>query len=228
MKLLALDTATEACSAAVFIDGDVLSRFEVAPREHAQKIIPMMEALLQEAGLNLRDMDAIAFGQGPGSFTGVRVAASVVQGAAYGADLPVVPVSTLATLAMQAHAQGHLHVLAAIDARMQEVYWGEFQMGEDGLPELLGNEQVIAPASVRLVSETPGFGIGSGWDTYSDELRQVAGQYLSGADPRALPRAEDVIRLAAEYFKAGQFVDAADALPVYLRDNVAKKPGGKA
>ena len=227
MKLLALDTATEACSAALINDGEVLSRFEVAPREHAQKILPMMDELLKEAGLTLSDLDALAFGRGPGSFTGVRVAASVIQGVAFAAELPVVPVSTLATLAMKGIADGNGHVLAAIDARMQEVYWSEYRVDEAGLPELVGEEQVIPPSNVSIALDAPAFGMGSGWATYGDALRQQVGNQLIATDADALPRAEEVARLGAAYFGQGISVDAAEALPVYLRDNVAAKPGGK-
>jgi tRNA threonylcarbamoyladenosine biosynthesis protein TsaB len=227
MKLLALDTATEACSAALFNDGELLSRFEIAPREHAQKILPMMDDLLSEAGLILKDLDALAFGRGPGSFTGVRVAASVVQGVAFAAELPVVPVSTLATLAMKGVDEGYDHVLAAIDARMQEVYWGEYRVDEAGLPELVGEERVIPPGHAPIVLDTPAYGMGSGWGAYENALRQQAGSLLIAMDGDALPRAEEVARLGVAYFDRGVAVDAAEALPVYLRDNVAAKPGGK-
>lgn len=229
MKLLALDTATEACSAALSIDGEIISRFVLAPREHAHTIIPMMDELMAEAGLSLSRLDAIAFGRGPGSFTGVRVAASLTQGVAYGSGLPVVPVSTLATLAQAAiEEEGSSHVLSAIDARMQEVYWGEYRKDEQGYATLTGNEQVIPPDQVPM-SEGNGFvGIGSGWQSYADELNNRLGSLVSKTMPEALPQARYVAKLATLYFKQGLTVKASEALPVYLRDNVAKKPGKKA
>lgn len=228
MKLLALDTATEACSAALLIDGALIDRYVLAPREHAHTIIPMMDELLAEAGITLSQLDAIAFGRGPGSFTGVRVAASLTQGVAYGANLPVVPVSTLATLAQAAiMEQGSTQVLAAIDARMQEVYWAEYQKDAEGYAELVGEEQVIPPADVPIPSGSVDTGIGSGWATYADELGQRLGQVVKETYPNALPKAAYVAQLAAVYFEQGHTVEASAALPVYLRDQVAKKPTRK-
>lgn len=228
MKLLALDTATEACSAALSIDGEIISRYVLAPREHAHTIIPMMDELMAEAGISLSQLDAIAFGRGPGSFTGVRVAASLTQGVAYGAGLPVVPVSTLATLAQAAiEEEGSSHVLSAIDARMQEVYWGEYRKDEQGYATLAGKEQVIPPGKVPMSDGNDFVGIGSGWQTYADELKNRLGSRVSKTMPEALPQARYVARLAALYFKQGLTVKAPEALPVYLRDNVARKPGRK-
>ena len=125
VKLLAIDTAESACSAALLVDGAVLSRMEQAVRGHSERILPMMQSLLSEAGYSLNDLDALAFGRGPGSFTGLRIAAGVIQGSALGAGLPVVPVSTLQTLAQGAfRMHGARQVLSALDARMAEVYWG--------------------------------------------------------------------------------------------------------
>jgi tRNA threonylcarbamoyladenosine biosynthesis protein TsaB len=229
MKLLALDTATEACSAALSIDGEIISRYVLAPREHAHTIIPMMDELMAEAGVSLSQLDAIAFGRGPGSFTGVRVAASLTQGVAYGAGLPVVPVSTLATLAQAAiEEEGGSHILAAIDARMQEVYWGEYHRDERGLALLMGDEQVLPPGQAPVPDKNTYIGIGSGWHTYADELEDRLGSMVSKTLPEALPQARYVARLAALYYEQGLTVQASKALPVYLRDDVAKKPSRKA
>lgn len=228
MKLLALDTATEACSAALLIDGELISRYVLAPREHAHTIIPMMDELLAEAGLVLSQLDAIAFGRGPGSFTGVRVAASLTQGVAYGAGLPVIPVSTLATLAQATMTeQGSEHILAAIDARMQEVYWAEYHQDAEGHAILVGDEQVIPPAEVPLPTGSNYSGTGSGWATYADELGQRLGDVVTQTQPDALPQAHYVAQLAAVYHAQGYTVEATAALPVYLRDQVAKKPSRK-
>ena len=151
MKLLAIDTATEGCSASLFIDGAVTSLMKVEPRKHADLILPMVEQLLAKAELSLQQLDALAFGRGPGAFTGVRIATGVVQGMAYGADLPVVPVSTLQALAQRTyHEYCHEHVLAAFDARMNEVYWAAYQLDGSGLMTLIEQELVVSPDGQRL------------------------------------------------------------------------------
>jgi tRNA threonylcarbamoyladenosine biosynthesis protein TsaB len=223
MKLLAIETATEACSAALWVDGVLTTRHEVAPREHTRLILPMMDALLAEAGLRLSDLDALAFGRGPGAFTGVRIAAAVIQGAAFAADLPVVPVSTLAALAQQGLDAGSPRVLAALDARMDEVYWGAFQADDQGLAVLVGTEQVIAPGAVPIPEGEGWRGVGSGWAAYEDVLRARLGERVAEIDPEALPAAAEVARLAVRDFNAGLAVPAEQALPVYLRDKVAEK-----
>jgi tRNA threonylcarbamoyladenosine biosynthesis protein TsaB len=135
MKLLALDTATEACSAAVWVDGTVLERYELAPRRHAALILPMIEAVLAEANLSPLQLDAIAFGRGPGAFTGVRIAVGIAQGIAFAADLPVIPISTLAALALGAAQEtGYSRIAAALDARMGEVYWGVYAVADGMTP----------------------------------------------------------------------------------------------
>lgn len=219
MRILALETATEACSAALYLDGEALERFEVAPRRHTQLVLPMVEELLAEAGLALGALDALAFGRGPGAFTCVRIAAGVVQGLALGADLQVVPVSTLAALALEVfYGSDAEYALVALDARMGEVYWGVYQKYFRPLiPESLsGPERVIVPAKVR------GIGIGSGWGAYGEVLRLRVGEdRLLEIWPQRLPRASAVARLAAERFAKGEAVAPEEALPVYLRDRVA-------
>ncbi len=221
VKLLALDTATEACSAALLVDGAVLERYELAPRRHAALILPMIEAVLAEAGLRATQLDAVAFGRGPGAFTGVRVAVGIAQGIAFAADLPVVPVSTLAALALGAAREtGHTRIAAALDARMGEIYWGTYAVASETV-DALGEECVRAPPAV---SAPPGdwFGVGSGWSVYSAILcqRLAVGGWL---DER-YPRAGDVARLAADPRRRGEWVSAERARPVYLRNDVAGKP----
>ena len=228
MKLLALDTATEACSAALMVDDTLHSRFELAPRAHAQMILPMIDEVLGEARINKHDLDALAFGRGPGSFTGVRVAASVAQGIAFGLNIPVIPVSTLSALALQAMSVfGSEHVLAAIDARMKEVYWCEYR-SEHGLPVALTTEQVIPPAEVPLPSDTQCTGAGSGWEAYRQELDERLGSYMVQVHADLLPRAEEIALIARPEFGAGRVLPPEQAQPVYLRDNVARKKGEQA
>lgn len=218
MKLLALESATESCSVALR-DGDtVYARSQLAPREHAALLLPMVEAVLAEAGLTLAGLDAVAFGRGPGSFTGVRIAASVTQGLAFAADLPVLPVSTLAALAQGAWREHGVHrVAAAIDARMGEVYWGLYRE-QDGvmLPE--GEEGVFAPELVPLPRAADCTGAGSAWATYADALAERCGIATHYGD--RYPQAVDILTLAAAAWHAGKAVDAALAQPVYLRDKV--------
>jgi tRNA threonylcarbamoyladenosine biosynthesis protein TsaB len=224
-RLLAIDTATEACSAALWLDGEVHERYVEAPREHARRLLPMVEELLAEAGLALRDLDALAFGRGPGSFTGVRIAAGMAQGLAFSAGLSVVPVSTLAALAQGVADADHPRLLAAIDARMGEVYWASYVLGADGLVELDGVERVCAPGEVPLPTGGGWYGVGSGWATYAELLDARLGASLVGRDGTRYPRAGDVARLAAAAFAQGSARPAEQAIPVYLRDKVADKPG---
>jgi tRNA threonylcarbamoyladenosine biosynthesis protein TsaB len=222
MKLLALDTSEDACSAALNLDGEILARFELAPRRHTSLILPMIDALLAEAGLEHTMLDAIAFGRGPGSFTGVRIATGVAQGIAFGLDLPLVPVSTLAALALGCHRQtGTRQILAALDARMGEIYCAAYQvLGADEL-ELLGQEAVLKPAELRLSAPGDWFGAGSGWAAHAQILAQATGLNPDQWRSDLLCRAEDVARLAAVELRAGRVVTAEEAMPVYLRDKVA-------
>lgn len=224
MKLLALETSTEACSAALAVDGDVHERFEIAPRRHAELILPMVDGLLKEAGLRLADLDAMAFGRGPGAFTGVRIAAGVIQGLAFGADRPVIPISTLAALAQGATTEGN-SIAAAIDARMGEVYWGVFLVGPDGLVDAAGEERVCKADSVDVPKAVECFGVGTGWTTYGGILAEKLGDRLKGFAGDRFPRARDVLKLAVREFDAGRAITAADALPVYLRHPVQGSTG---
>jgi tRNA threonylcarbamoyladenosine biosynthesis protein TsaB len=220
MKLLAIDTATDACSAALAIDGEVQERFEVAPRAHTELILPMIDELLAEADIAVSQLDAMAFGRGPGAFTGVRIAVGVTQGIAFGVDLPVVPVSTLATVAQGVEAD---RVLVALDARMDEVYWGAYQRNGAGLMELVGKECVSAPDAVPLPEGEGWLAAGAGWAAYEDSLMgRCAGQIVAKEEV-CFPHARDVAVLGSAGFAAGQAVAAEQALPVYLRDKVTWK-----
>ncbi|MWV17714.1 tRNA (adenosine(37)-N6)-threonylcarbamoyltransferase complex dimerization subunit type 1 TsaB [Pseudomonas sp. L-22-4S-12] len=217
--LLALDTATEACSVALLHEGRVLSHYEVIPRLHAQRLLPMIRSLLDEAGVELAALDAIAFGRGPGAFTGIRIAIGVVQGLAFALDKPVLPVSNLAVLAQRAlREQGARQVAAAIDARMDEVYWGCYRE-EQGEMRLQGVEAVLAPEQVSLPRGATGdwFGAGTGWGSYAARLAVTP----AGQDAGMLPHAEDLLQLARFAWARGEALPADQALPVYLRDKVA-------
>lgn len=219
MKILAIETATEACSVALYINGNVAERHEFAPRRHAELVLPMADALIAEAGIAKSSLDAIAVGRGPGAFTGVRLAIAMAQGLALALDRPVVPVSTLAALGLGAAAQRGSTVLAAIDARMGEIYAGTFAIDGDGLVEAIGEELLVKPdALARPVGDV--VGIGSGFATYGEVLRERLAPLIA-VDAGALPHASAVAQLAARAFIRGEAVDAGAAQPVYLRDKVA-------
>jgi len=229
MNILAIDTATEACSAALLVDGQVTAIYQLAPREHSSLILKMIEQLLSQAKLPIKQLDAIAFGQGPGSFMGLRIAAGVVQGIAFAHDIPVIPVSTLKAIAQRACEQtGCGQVLTAIDARMDEVYWASYRL-EQGHWQLDGQECVISPDKIQLPQMLPEddgtwVGAGTGWGSYKDRLLSAANSKLPTILTDCLPSAEVIVKLAAEEYSAGNMVKAAEAIPVYLRNNVAKKP----
>ena len=219
MKLLALDTAASRSSVAIYIDGDVLEDVIQAERMQSETLIPMLERILERTGLRLTGLDALAFGRGPGPFTGLRVAAAVIQGLAYGAHLPVVPVSNLAALAAAAHTRHAAgRILACLDARMQEVYWAAYEFKADSL-EPVCPESLSPPAGLTL---PPGawFGAGSGWAAYPEALKaRVPG--LAGVDATVMASAADIAKLAYKSFLQGAAVPPERALPIYLRDKVA-------
>jgi tRNA threonylcarbamoyladenosine biosynthesis protein TsaB len=230
VKILALDTATENCSAALLIDGSMKAREIEMERGHAERILPMIDDLLSEAGITLQDLDAIAFGRGPGSFTGVRLAATVTQGLAFGAALGVVPVSDLQAVAQRAFGTDAdlTRILVCNDARMSEVYWGCFELGEGGLARPVGDEHVSKPSAVALPkSWETAIGVGRGFTAYGDALCAAVPSLSpppSGphADSlyRLLPRAAEIVLLSVPEWAAGRLVAAEAAIPIYLRDNV--------
>ncbi len=219
-KILAIDTVTEGCSAALLIGDEVVERFEITPRGHTQRILPMVDELLSEADLTLAELDAIAFDRGPGSFTGLRITAGVVQGLAYGAGLPVIPVSSLAALAFALYRENqNRNILAAIDARMGEVYCGYYRINDRGLPALVGEESVLLPNKI-IKQQGPWAGAGSGFESYREELKECLRENLIHIDGNALPHAKDIARLALHEFEQGRVLSSEEAQPVYLRNQV--------
>ena len=218
MKLLAIETATEACSVALLVDGEVSERFEIAPRRHAELTLPWAGQLLAEAGVGKPQLDAIAVGRGPGAFTGVRLAIAIAQGIALALDRPLLPVSTLAALAMRAPGAGD--VLAAIDARMGELYVAGFRReGEDVVAT--GEETVIAPGQYALPEGARWHGVGTGFSAGEAVLQARMHDRLASVDADALPHAADVARLGAAMFARGEAVAPEHIEPAYLRNNVA-------
>jgi tRNA threonylcarbamoyladenosine biosynthesis protein TsaB len=228
VRILALDTATENCSAALLIDGRFAARERLAERGHGAAILAMIDEVLVEAGATLSGLDAIAFGRGPGSFTGVRLAASVTQGLAYGAGAPVVPVSDLRAVAyraLEAHA-GAQRVLVCNDARMREVYWACFCRSAHDPAMPVASERVSDPGEVVLPADWTGdvtlLGAGSGFAAYPQLTGLIPGG--SAAIHALYPRAAEIALLAVPEVAAGRVFGPEMALPVYLRDNVVQVP----
>ncbi len=195
----------------------------MAPRRHGELLLGMADRLLADAELSLADLDALAFGRGPGSFTGVRIATGAIQGLAFALELPVAAISSLQALAQGvARELEQSSVLAGFDARMHEVYWGAYRMTSEGVVEPIVAELVCAPENVPVPEDGEWFGAGSAWQSYGEQLRGVAGDRLVGMDPERYPHARDVAVLGAAAVARGQGVPAHEALPVYLRDSVTQ------
>ncbi len=225
MNILAIETSTEYCSVALWRDGALSKRCELVGQRHSDVLMAMVDALLKDAGLGIRNVDGIAFGKGPGSFTGVRIACGVAQGLALGADVKVVGVCTLEALAQ---ASGRDKVIAALDARMGELYLAAYEKrdGDGGWTAVV--EPCLCKAETApVVAGDDWFGVGSGFAVTppggAPMLAAHYGTQLSGVDAQAVPQASAVARLAAIEFARGNVVDAALALPLYLRDKVALK-----
>lgn len=216
--LLAIDTATEACSVALLHAGKTFADYAVIPRLHAQQVLPMVQSVLAQAGVKLSEVDAIAFGRGPGAFTGLRIATGVVQGLAFALDKPVLPVSNLAAIAQRGwREQAAKQVAVAIDARMGEIYWGCYAL-IDGRMQLCGNEQVCAPQDAVLPRTATGdwLAAGTGWQAYGDKIALQPQEYAR----EQLPHALDILQLALYDWQQGLALPAQQAQPVYLRDQV--------
>jgi tRNA threonylcarbamoyladenosine biosynthesis protein TsaB len=225
VRLLALDTSTEACSVALLQGGEVRLRFTLTERGHAELVLPMVEGLLADAGLALTDLDGLAFGRGPGAFTGLRIASGVVQGLALGAGLPVAPVSSLAAVAEQVAAAPGDTVLVCNDARMGEVYWGVYRREADGSITALAAEVVTAPERVGVDAPAALHAAGNALPRYPHLAERLAAAGLQLHDS-VHPRADAVARLGARLLAEGGGVAAEAALPVYIRNDVARPSGG--
>ncbi len=217
MKFLVLDTSTEWCSTALWLDGRVLTRRVLAEQRHSSLLLPMVDDLLRESGVTLRQLDGIAYGAGPGSFTGLRIACAVTQGLAFGADLPVAGVSTLESIAEQTGAD---HVLTVLDARMAEVYWAAYEK-EGGAWRTVSEPQLALPGSVQVPVGEGWVGAGNGFAALGEVLRPRLASQLARIDASLMPDAAAMAPLAAAVFARGEGMDAALAAPIYLRDKVA-------
>ncbi|NBM02723.1 tRNA (adenosine(37)-N6)-threonylcarbamoyltransferase complex dimerization subunit type 1 TsaB [Proteus sp. G2671] len=229
LRILAIDTATESCSVAVWNEGVVASRFEISPREHTQKILPMVKSALEEANITLQSLGALAFGRGPGSFTGVRIGVGVAQGIALGAELPMIGISSLATMAEGVfRTTGIKQVLVAIDARMGEIYCARYQRNDAGVWVGEDTEAVMKPEQfIETLQSTMGTWAmaGTGWQAYPD-LKETL-PFTVVETEIMLPAAQDMLPLAVNAWHKGKATKVEDAEPVYLRNEVTwkKLPG---
>ena len=217
MKLLVIDTSTEYCSAALWLDGRIHAFRVLAEQRHSSLLLPMVDELLCETGLTLRQLDGIGYGAGPGSFTGLRIACAVTQGLAFGADLPVVGVSTLQSIAEQTGAD---QVLTVLDARMAEVYWAAYRRDGTGW-HAVSEPQLALPESVVVPVAGDWVGAGNGFAALGEALRPRLVSQLARIDDTLMPDAAAMAPLAVAAFARGEGTDAALAAPIYLRDKVA-------
>lgn len=221
-NLLAIETATETCSVALSMNGDVQQRFAHAPRQHTELLLPWVEELLAEAGIGFAALDGIAFSRGPGSFTSLRIGIGVVQGLAWASDCPVIPVSSLAATAQVAAEQGIKSALVALDARMNEVFTGLFSINDNGIMTAVDQERVCGPDLIQVPDVAETHAVGIGFDRYP-ELKELATQ-LAGVQVDIWPNASSILKLAKEWLRSNKALPAELAQPVYLRDKVAQKP----
>ena len=226
MKLLAIDTATEVCSVALLSNGEITTEYQETARDHSRLILAMIDRLMASAEMTPAQLDGLAFGRGPGSFTGVRIAAGVTQGIAFAADCPVLPVSDLAAIAQRAYREtGAKHVLTAIDARMGEVYWAAYQLAPSQLMQLCGSECVVSPGEVPLAEldcNVDWQGRGTGWVTYQQELAAATSMLNVSNHTHGLPHAQDILVHGQHLLANGGGLPAELAQPIYLRDKVAQ------
>jgi tRNA threonylcarbamoyladenosine biosynthesis protein TsaB len=222
MKLLGFDTSTEACSVALLVADQIYERFEIAPRKHAELILPMIDEVLAKASMQLIDLDAIAFGRGPGSFMGVRISAGIAQGLCLGVNCPAIPVSSLQALAQVAYDQHQVQkVVVGWDARMGEIYWGGYEIDSlhimrNSIPERLSPPQSIPSMPAKTIF------VGNAWQVYASQLQTAVLENAAEIYADLYPSATAVVKIAQQLFAEGQKVLAREIIPVYLRDQVVK------
>jgi tRNA threonylcarbamoyladenosine biosynthesis protein TsaB len=221
MNILAIDTSSIACSVALLSEGEIKAIDRKCPLQQAHSILPMIDELLTQSKIELKQLDALAFGCGPGSFTGVRIATSVIQGLGFALHLPIIPISSLAALAQAAYQDlGWKKVLVGVDARIQEVYWGAYAANNEGIMTLVGHEAVLKPAELIFPEENDWYGVGDAWDVYRNQINYDP----LAIDYTRLPMASAILSQARIHYRLQEWVSAAHALPVYLRDNVVFPP----
>ncbi|OGT06117.1 MAG: tRNA (adenosine(37)-N6)-threonylcarbamoyltransferase complex dimerization subunit type 1 TsaB [Gammaproteobacteria bacterium GWF2_41_13] len=221
--ILALDTSTALCSAALLMNGEIIERSQLAPQQQTHYILPMIQELLTETSLHLTDISCLAFGAGPGAFTGLRIAAAITQGIAFAKNIPITPVSTLAALAQQAFRRYQaIHIMPMLDARMKQIYWGSYQVSSEKIAAAIIEDQLNYPEQIdpAILTSTPWFGIGNGWPLYQPVLPNKPLLRIAQIDPEAYPLASDIALLGVHYFQQGKIYSAKEAIPVYLRNPV--------
>lgn len=222
MKILAIDTSTEACSAALYIDGELIERYLVAPRKHIELLKPMVDEVMKAAEVDVSELTGLAFGAGPGSFAGLRVACAFVQGMGAGLEIPVVPVSTLKAMAQQVlDTHPDRTVLVMLDAKMKEVYWGVYRLEDKEVITVL-------PEQVTKIEEIPNFtgivglaniiGAGDGWNVTPNWVEALQPEFI---EKNVYPRAGEIALLSIDDFENGMALDADQVSPIYLRNNIA-------
>ena len=228
MKILAFDMSTPACTVALQVDGSITWRHQLMQNRHTDYVLSMMTALILEAGIPLSELDAIAFGVGPGSFTGVRLSAALAQGIGFGLDIPVIPISTLQTIAGYAHRTHQMEqTLVAWDARMGEVYWGQYRydVDSDGMGAVVP-DAILSPKDVTVDLSGRCIGLGNAWLIYTDILKEAVEKQGCSIVmvQEAYPHARDMLPWASRQFLAGLGLPATQARPVYLRNPIYATP----
>lgn len=223
LKLLALDTSTRSTVLGLKLDGELIDRTTGDVRTHSRDILPAIVALVAEAGIELTDLDAIVFGQGPGSFTGLRIAVGVVQGLGYGLDIPAVPVSSMRCLAQSIAGQDGDRVFVALEAREEEIYFGAYGF-QSAIASPLGAEGVLDVSELLPLPSGSWTGIGNAWDL-QQKIEQATGVEFREIRAQSVPDVRDLVRLGEHDLQNGVAVSALEAAPVYLREQVAAKPG---
>lgn len=220
MKILALETSTEFCSAALYLNGEIFNKEVLAGHRHSEILLPLIQEILSEAGLTLQQIDGIAFGAGPGSFTGLRIACGVAQGLAYAVDLPVVGISTLEAVAQKV---GEQKIIVALDARMGEIYHAAYQklMSHDW--KIISPPTLCSPQYAPSLSDNGWDGCGSGFDVYSKELSILYNKSIHRIHYKLHPQAREIAQLSLPRFTDGSNTDPINAIPVYIRNKVALK-----
>lgn len=223
LTVLAVDTATEACSASLLKDGSVTERYQIAPQKHNTLIFEMCHSIFDQAQITFDNLDALVFGRGPGAFTGVRIAASFAQAIAYAKSMPLVPISNLQTVA-QSTADKHNTdaVCVAMDARMNEVYSACYQRDPQGIMQAITEETVTAAHDIQIPDDFHCIGAGTGWRCANDALSAKLGERLQACDPDALPDATTMLKIATPLIQTKSFTPANQAFPQYLRNPIAK------